>query len=230
MQVAVLSDIHANKPALDAVLNDIADRGIDRYICCGDLAGYYCWPNAVIETAQEHDFLAVRGNHDEALVQDTGFGVTGAAGQALDWTRSELSSESRRYLAELPYSRRETLAEQDIYVVHGSPRAPVEEYVYPQQVRDGFFTDQGIQNPPDILLLGHTHVPFTEHLDGSIVVNPGSVGQPRDGTPEASFAVIDLDGLDVAHHRVSYDIDAVAEQVHEEGLPVRLARRLYDGR
>jgi len=106
----------------------------------------------------------------------------------------------------------------------------VEEYVYPQQVRDGFFTDQGMQNPPDILLLGHTHVPFTEHLDGSIVVNPGSVGQPRDGTPEASFAVIDLDGLDVAHHRVSYDIDAVAEQVHEEGLPVRLARRLYDGR
>ncbi len=231
MQVAVLSDIHANKPALDAVINDIdANGGVDRYVFCGDIAGYYCWPNEVIAMAQQHDFLAVRGNHDEALAQGQTFGFSGAAGTALNWTQDVLTDTALTYLNELPYSRRETVAETDIYVTHGSPRAPVEEYVYPEQVVDGFFQEQGMTPIPDVLLLGHTHVPFTKHCDGALVMNPGSVGQPRDGDPHASYAVLDPEDRSAEVHRVSYDIDQVADRVRDEGLPDQLARRLYEGR
>jgi putative phosphoesterase len=231
MRIAVLSDIHANKPALDAVIDDItADGGVDQYIFCGDIAGYYCWPNEVIQTAQDHDFLPVRGNHDEALAQESGFGFGGVAGTALQWNQDALTNAALQYLKALPYSRRETFAATDVYITHGSPRAPVEEYVYPEQVVDGFFQEQGMTTVPDVLLLGHTHVPFTKRVNGTLVMNPGSVGQPRDGNPDASYAVLSPEDVSAEIRRVSYDIDQVADRVREEGLPEQLAHRLRSGR
>ncbi len=229
MTVAVLSDIHANLPALDAVLADIPDS-VETFLFCGDIIGYYCWPNAVIERARDHAFRGVRGNHDEAIVRGSGFGFSGVAGTALRWNRDQLTDDAQTYVRELPYSRRDTVRERDIYVVHGSPSSPVEEYVYPEQVREGFLRRQGMDGPPDILLMGHTHVPFATRINGTLVANPGSVGQPRDGDPKAAYALLDLDALEIEHRRTTYDIDRVADRITSEGLPDALARRLYDGR
>ncbi len=228
MRVATVSDIHANLPALDAVLEDMPD--VDKILFCGDLVGYYCWPNEVTARVEEHGVIGVRGNHDEAIIQGSLFGFGGVAGTALQWNNDRLTSATRTYLENQPYSQREELAGCDVYMVHGSPRSPVEEYVYPEQVTPAFFREQGMTTAPDVLLLGHTHVPFAEHAGDTLVVNPGSVGQPRDGDPDASYAVIDTDNLAVEHHRVSYDIDRVARRVSEEGLPEVLAQRLYNGR
>lgn len=229
MRIAVLSDIHANLPALDAVMADMPDT-VDTYLFCGDLVGYYCWPNSVVETAKEHGFRAIRGNHDEAIIRGSGFGFSGVAGTALRWNEEDLSDASLDYLQDLPYTRREQIEERDVYVVHGAPRSPVEEYVYPRQVQDGFLREQGLDDPPDVLLMGHTHVPFVKHVDGTLVANPGSVGQPRDGNPNAAYTLLDLDALELEHRRVPYPIDRVADRVSAEGLPDVLSQRLYDGR
>lgn len=226
MRVAVLSDIHANRPALDAVLDDIPTT-CDEILFCGDLVGYYPWPNAVTDLAADHNVQGVRGNHDEAIIQDSTFGFSGAAGQALHWTEAHLNDHTRDYLQELPYTRREEHGGQDILIAHGSPQAPTEEYVYPEQVDEHFLSRQNAF--PDILLLGHTHVPFTKTVDNTLVVNPGSVGQPRDGNPDAAYAVLDLDEPRAEIHRVQYDIDKVADAVTDADLPSMLAERLYRG-
>lgn len=225
MQAAVLSDIHANLPALEAVLTDIEEQGgADTYLFCGDVVGYYCWPNEAIRIAKERDFLAVRGNHDDVIARGELAGYP-----AQEWSRDELTETSLAFLQELPYSRRETLNGADVYIVHGSPRAPVEEYVYPEQVREAFFRQQGMRTVPDILLLGHTHVPFTKYVGDALVLNPGSVGQPRDGDPKASYALLDAENVSAEINRVAYDIDQVADRVREEGLPEQIADRLYAG-
>ncbi|MFB6295186.1 MAG: metallophosphoesterase, partial [Candidatus Nanohaloarchaea archaeon] len=120
----VVSDIHGNLPALDAVLGDAPDT--ETVICCGDLAGYYPWPDDVVGIARERGFLAVRGNHDEAVVTESTFGMNGAAADAARWTIDAISDDTRAFLEELPYTRRESVQGKDVFVVHGSPRAPVE--------------------------------------------------------------------------------------------------------
>ncbi|MFB6265855.1 MAG: metallophosphoesterase [Candidatus Nanohaloarchaea archaeon] len=221
----VLSDIHGNLPALEAVQDD-ADSVEDAFFC-GDMVGYYPWPDAVIETARENGFRAVRGNHDEALVSDSTFGFNSVAAEALDWTRENISDPALEYLEGIPYSRRESMSGVEILMVHGSPQRPVSEYVYPGQVDEKFVERQDVD--VDILLLGHTHVPFVNQVAGTLVVNPGSVGQPRDGDPRASYAEIDLQEQSAEVHRVEYDIDRVEEKVGEVDLPVTLAERLKRG-
>lgn len=222
----VLSDIHANLPALQAVIDDAGQH--DTVFFCGDLVGYYPWPDHAIETAREEHFLGVRGNHDEALVAESTFGFNSVAAEALRWTEENLSEESRAYLKELPYTRREEVQGADVLVVHGSPAAPVSEYVYPEQVTEQFLERQNVN--ADVLLLGHTHVPFVKRVGETLVVNPGSVGQPRDGDPRASYAVVNVEEQEADIRRVEYPVDAVREHVRAEGLPSPLADRLSRGR
>lgn len=225
----VISDIHANLPALEAVLADAPDDAIAQGIrFCGDLIGYYPWPNKVIDRAQDHAFVGVRGNHDEAMVTDSSFGFRGEAAEALQWQRERITDDHLAYLQRLPYTRREQVDGTDIFMAHGSPNAPVAEYVYPEHVTDTFLERQGVDT--DILLLGHTHVPFTRTVADTLVINPGSVGQPRDHNPKASYAVLDADTRSADIHRVSYDIERVADAVNDVGLPPMLADRLSSGR
>lgn len=220
-----LSDIHANRPALEAVLADVDD---DRFLFAGDLIGYYPFPNEVVAAARDHGFMGVRGNHDEALVTGTTFGFRGSAVQGVRYTDEHITDENRSYVEDLPYTRRESIDGTDVLIVHGSPTAPTEQYVHPAQVDAAFLDRQGVD--VDVLVMGHTHVPFVTHVDDTLVFNPGSVGQPRDGDERASYATFDPQTPDAEIRRVPYDIDATAAAVREAGLPERLAERLYQGR
>ncbi len=221
----VLSDIHANLPAFSAVVDHVDPA---RAFFCGDLVGYHPWPDEVAALAREHDLQGVRGNHDEAVLSGSTFGFNGMAADAVRWTIDTISDATRDHLESLPYTRRETVDGRDVMAVHGSPAAPTEQYVHPGMVDADFLARQDVD--VDVLLLGHTHVPFAKRVDGTLVVNPGSVGQPRDGDPRASYAELDLDTLEATIHRIDYPVAETQEAVRDAGLPERIASRLAEGR
>lgn len=222
VSMLVLSDIHANLPALEAVLDDAPQ---EPSLCCGDIVGYYPWPNDVIAHLQERAVTAVKGNHDNAILMDEVHGFRGLATQALAWQRSRLTDGSRSFLEALPTRVETRVAGQRVVMVHGSPSDPFQEYVYPDDVDAAFLERHGVD--ADIVLLGHTHVPFAKHVEGTLVANPGSVGQPRDGNPDAAYAV--LSGKGVEHRRVAYPVEDVVDAVKEADLPRVLGERLRRG-
>jgi putative phosphoesterase len=143
------------------------------------------------------------------------------AGAGVEYARERLDDSQIDWLASLPETR--TVADGRVKLVHGHPEDP-DRYTYPDEFAAELLGDE------DVLVLGHTHVQGHETFDEGVVLNPGSVGQPRDGDPRAAYAVLDLDSLSVQERRVEYDVDAVVEAVREAGLPERIGTRLYDGR
>ena len=219
MRIGVISDVHANHPALQTVLDDMPT--VDRIVCAGDVVGYYPWPAECVAAVRERDIPCVQGNHDRAVGTDDPFRFNPAAETGVEFAREALSSEQRSWLAALPEHR--TVADGRCRIVHGHPDDP-DRYTYPEDFGPHMLAGE------TALVLGHTHVQAAETFDDGLIVNPGSVGQPRDGDPRAAYAVIDLDDRTVDLHRVSYDIDAVIERVDAVGLPRSLGTRLRDGR
>lgn len=242
----VLSDIHGNLEALDAVLADAASAGCVDTICLGDLVGYGASPREVLDRIQT---LAprwiIRGNHDRVCA-----GITTAAlfspvaRTAIEWTRSQLHPAQLTYLAALMPGP--VPCEDGITLCHGAPHDEDFYILDSADARLGFQAD-----PARVILHGHTHVPtvfrlydraiydetpsrrvrWTIQLDDASrwLVNPGSVGQPRDGDPRAAYAVMDVDGRTVELRRVAYDIDRAQQRIRNAGLPDILARRLATG-
>ncbi len=219
MKVGVLSDIHGNKVALDAVLADMPP--VERLLCAGDIVGYNPWPAACVEWIRERSVPTVRGNHDRVTAAGGGAGFNSMAGAGVEYARKQLSEDQLAFLKALLDSRRE--CERRVRLVHGHPDDP-DRYTYPAQFRPELLGEE------DVLVMGHTHVQAHEVYDEGIVMNPGSVGQPRDGDPRAAYAVVDLDEMAVTEHRVEYDIERVQEAVREAGLPDQIADRLDKGR
>jgi diadenosine tetraphosphatase ApaH/serine/threonine PP2A family protein phosphatase len=239
VRIAVLSDIHSNLVALDAVLAQIGS--VDAVWHLGDVVGYGPEPDAVVERLAKLDATGVRGNHDAAAAGGEEIEwFNPEARTAMEWTRSVISDATREWLDALPPRR----VENDFTMVHGSPRDPIWEYV-----TSAALARAGLSAiPTEHGLHGHTHVPiaFTE-VDGRMrtlapragntvalgegrtLLNPGSVGQPRDGDPRASYMVIDTDAATATWGRAPYDIDAVATMIEAAGLPIRLADRLRVG-
>ena len=241
MRIAVLSDIHANVPALEAVL---ADAGrVDAVWHLGDVVGYGPDPDGVVERLRAVGAIGVRGNHDAAAVGgDEIDWFNPDARRAMEWTRTAVSPATVEWLAALPERRTEGNAD----LVHGSHREPIWEYVTSADIARANLAHVVVP----IGLHGHTHVPiaFVEGQAGGRVevvrgrrgttlelggrralVNPGSVGQPRDGEPEASYLILDPEAGTVSWHRVSYDIGAVQEGMRAAGLPPPLIARLALG-
>jgi diadenosine tetraphosphatase ApaH/serine/threonine PP2A family protein phosphatase len=239
VKLALLSDIHSNLEALEAVLQALPQ--VDRIVVLGDIVGYGPDPNAVISRLRSVGARAVQGNHDQATWKPAlldWFNPDAAA--ALRWTRAELSRENQRYLAQLPVYGR--LGRHRM--VHGSPRKPyVLEYILEELQALEILNRLGRR----LCFFGHTHLPRVFSEDGewvppvaaetdwlplpdSALVNPGSVGQPRDGYPEAAFAVVDLEGPAVQFRRVAYDIPATQKKILDAGLPEVEAARLAYGR
>ena len=242
MRVAVLSDIHANLVALDAVLDDVATLPpVDATWVCGDIVGYGPQPNEVIARLRTIDALAVMGNHDGAAVGvvDPAW-FNDAAAAAISWTAAELTAEAQSFLANLPERR----VDGDLTAVHGSPRDPIWEYVTSIDVARANLGAYETR----VCLFGHTHLPIVyAESDGGmdaitpeapsmalpggrLMLNPGSVGQPRDGDPRSSYAVLDLAGATVTFRRVSYDIARTQQLMRERQLPSWLVERLSHGR
>jgi len=215
MKILLLADIHANWPALSAI-----QESFDACLFLGDLVDYGTNPGPCIDWVQTHASAAVRGNHDHAVAQrivargGSGFRELAAATRPLHW--DVLSPKQLKYLARLPVTMNFTLDGLRFLLVHATPRDPMDEYLVddPQGWRARL---QGFG--ADIVCVGHTHVQFQLELDGMRVVNPGSVGQPRDGDPRCAYAVIEDGRLEL--RRVKYDIDATLRHMQESGVSAR---------
>ena len=218
MRVAVISDVHGNRVALDAVLEDLP--GVAGVLCAGDVVGYGPWPGECVDVVRREGATAVVGNHDRAVVQDTGFRFNSMAKAGVEYARDELNDEQFEYLADLPEER--LAAGGRVKLVHGHPDDP-DRYTRPHEFSPRLLDDE------DVLVMGHTHVQHHEKYGDGIVLNPGSVGQPRDGDPRAAYALLDLDRMDVEERRVEYDVDEVQDAVANADLPARIGTRLARG-
>jgi predicted phosphodiesterase len=246
MRVAVVSDIHANLPAFEAALTAIEAAGVDEVWSLGDTIGYGAEPDECADLARERCDLCLVGNHDLAVLGALDVGAfSEAAAAAVAWTRTHVSERTLAMLGELePVGEREGIG-----LFHASPRDPVWEYVLSAEQADACLDVQ----PSRIALIGHSHVSlFFCRLDdeegageirgaqagndtlldlttGAWLVNPGSVGQPRDGDPRAAWLELDTEEQSARFHRVDYDVERAAEAIASAGLPRRLADRLRVG-
>jgi diadenosine tetraphosphatase ApaH/serine/threonine PP2A family protein phosphatase len=243
MRILIAADIHANLEALEAVLRHAEGSGaVDRLWCPGDIVGYGPDPKACIARVRQYPHLAVAGNHDFAAAGSIGTSdFNAAAAEAAAWTAGQLNYEERRYLEQLP----EVAYEGDFTLVHGSLRAPIWEYVLSMPAMEAQF--RLMETPFSVI--GHSHVAFLaeEGNDGKVwmstwqdgetvnlpqsrlIINPGGVGQPRDGDPRAAYALYDSDARAITLHRVEYDIAATQAKMRAAGLPASLADRLSYG-
>jgi diadenosine tetraphosphatase ApaH/serine/threonine PP2A family protein phosphatase len=239
-QVAILSDIHGNLEALEAVLERLDRLGIKEQVCLGDLVGYGPDPGPCIERARDVFRAIVAGNHDYAAagLEDLNY-FNPIAKQAMQWTMRKLGPEEKDYLGRLPLLRHI----ESCTLVHSTPRRPrIWDYV--MTIDDALRQKDGFQN--QICFIGHSHVPFffeysphghaipeLPHLilepDRRYLVNVGSVGQPRDGDPRACFCVYDLDEATLRMERVPYPVEIIQEKIIKAGLPSYLAQRLALG-
>jgi diadenosine tetraphosphatase ApaH/serine/threonine PP2A family protein phosphatase len=245
MRVAVLTDIHSNLPALEAVLGSIDRAGVEQVWCLGDVVGYGADPDACADLVREHCDLCLAGNHDLAVLGGLDISrFSETAAEAVEWTRVNVAERTLEFLRELePAGLRE-----DAALFHASPRDPVWEYVLSIEQADDCMDVQ----PERVALIGHSHVSlfFTrpdreergdtrgaQMSDGALLdlrrgtwlVNPGSVGQPRDGDPRAAWLELDTAEQAARSHRVGYDIGRAAAAIAAAGLPQRLAERLHTG-
>lgn len=226
MRLAILSDIHSNIHALRNVAADIRTKGgTDLTVCAGDIVGYGAFPNECCKAAAALSKLTVLGNHDlAALDHDTAF-MNPYAAQAVLWTSSRLEDDSKTWLRTLTTEARFHAAGLEVAMYHGSVGSWT-DYVYAEAATDSLLKKARC----NLLLLGHTHVPFVKRLQSGLIVNPGSVGQPRDGDPRSSYVMFDTDSKDCEVVRLDYDVDKAAEAIESAGLPRFLADRLYIGR
>ena len=244
MRVLVISDIHANLTALDAVLADAAGQSYEAVWCLGDLVGYGPQPNACIERVRSlHGLVCLVGNHDKAVLGELDINAFNHdARAAIQWTQAELSAANQEYLRSL--QPQDEIG--DFTVVHASPRQPIWEYILNRYIaRDNF----AYFDTP-YCLVGHTHVPVVFHepglngecgeslpdcgevwpLDGQrLIINPGSVGQPRDSNPDASYAFLDTEARTWEYRRVPYDVALTQQQMRAAGFPERLIVRIAYG-
>ena len=248
MKRAIISDIHSNLEAIEAVLQDIDSQNVDEIYCLGDLVGYGPNPLEVTDLIMKRTKVCLLGNHDQATLFDPE-GFNPGAEQAIFWTREQLekqsgpqSSKRWDFLGELPRQ----LREDDTLYVHGSPRNPLNEYVFQENIYDEKKMERLFAVVPKYCFQGHTHVPgvFTEsreffapadvgytYILGSqkLMINVGSVGQPRDRDPKACYAIVE--GNILTFRRVEYDFAKTSDKIRKiDDLDNYLGDRLFTGR
>jgi len=244
VRVAILTDIHSNLPALEAVLAAIEEAGIERRWSLGDVVGYGAQPDECARLVSERCELSLVGNHDLAVTGEISTDVFSAsAAAAVDWTRANAEASTVEYLKSLQPEN----TEHEVGLYHASPRDPVWEYVLAVDQARECMAEQAAR----VSLIGHSHVALwfsdgqgpaggggggqaeggkqIDLSDDRWLLNPGSVGQPRDGDSRAAWLELDTDEWKATYHRVQYDIDAAAEAIRAAGLPELLADRLYVG-
>lgn len=247
MRILIISDIHANLTAFKSVLEHANGRW-DTIWFLGDLVGYGPDPNECAQELQKYSHIALSGNHDKAVLGELDIkSFNREAKYAITWTQEAITSETRDFLQSLPSKQ----VEGDFTLAHASPRYPVWEYILdPLTASENF---NWFETP--FCLVGHTHVPviFEEHLNGfrrvnvrppiysnssrdalplgpeRLIINPGSVGQPRDSDPRAAYALLDTDAMTWTYQRVPYPVRDVQERMEKFGMPKRLVNRLAYG-
>ena len=243
MRYAIIADIHSNLDAFQAVLEDIRKKGrVDEIWCLGDIVGYGPEPRQCIELVKKYCTICVVGNHDLAAIGKMELSYFNPlAAEACLWTTEQLNPVDSHYLGSLPLKEER----DDFLLVHGSPTEPALEYIISASIAEknfAFFANK-------FCLVGHSHIPAAYKQEGAtcqtihlmagvglvlhkqrMIVNPGSVGQPRDGDPRASYAIYDSEGLMLRLYRVEYNIEATQNKMMRAHLPVHLITRLEQGR
>ena len=233
-RVAVITDIHANLPALQAALRRVDDLDLDSVYCGGDLVGYGPHPNEICALIAERAIPTIYGNYDHAIardLEDCGCAYVtqhdrALGQQSVDWTLEHTDERSKTFMRELPFDLRFTVGESHIHLVHGSPRK-VNEYLFEDKPASLYERLAGAEEG-DVLIFGHTHKPWVHEYAGVLFVNCGSVGKPKDGDPRGAFALLEAEegGIGVRIERVEYDAAAVAREVTAVGLPSEFADKL----
>ena len=234
-EIAVITDIHANLPALQAALARIEELGITEIYCGGDLVGYGPHPNEVCALIAERQIPTIYGNYDYAIARD--LDDCGCAyidqhdrelGQkSVEWTLAHTDRAAKDFMRELPFDLRFELADRLVHLVHGSPRK-VNEYLFEDKPAR-LYERLAAGEDADTLVFGHTHKPWMNAFGGVLFVNCGSIGKPKDGDLRAAFAILDLDDggqVRARIERVAYDAQAVAAEVRDAGLPAEYADKL----
>jgi putative phosphoesterase len=237
-QITVFGDVHANMPALEAVLADIARRGLTNLYCLGDLVGYGTFPNEVIAAIREQDIPAIMGNYDEGVghnSDDCGCAYTEPAAEALGkrsiaWSNAHTSPENKAYLRGLVDKIPLQLGDLKVMLVHGSPRK-INEYLFADRPEKSLIRLLDMVGA-DVLVCGHTHLPYHRVLsDGRQVINAGSVGKPKDNDPRPGYITLSAEGtsLTVDFIRVEYDVEAAAQAIETTEMPHEYAQMLRLG-
>lgn len=245
MRYLVLSDLHSNLEAFDAVLSDAGRRGFDRAVCMGDLVGYGANPNEVVERVRELDPVIIRGNHDKVISGvESGEQFNFLAIQSCQWTQQALSAENLAYLGALPKGPRQV--DEGFWIAHGTP---LDEDSYILNEFDAIEVFRGFSE--DTCFFGHSHIPTVFAVDETdglylmapmgdeerialkpstrYLINCGSVGQPRDRNPKAAYGIFDSQSRILRIHRVAYDLEATQAKILATNLPRFLAERLAFG-
>lgn len=242
MLYGIIADIHSNLEAFRTVLQEL--RAVDQIVCLGDIVGYGPDPNECVAVMQEKNIPTVAGNHDKAAIREMSTQwFNENARLAVEWTSEQLTDDSIAFLKSLPLS----LEFEDFQIVHGSLRNPLEEYV--TSLNEAAATIELMTKP--LCFIGHSHIPLyvgltkegvykgRELADKDLVemsifrktlINPGGVGQPRDGDPRASFGIYDSEKKEFTLHRVEYNVQMVQEKMKMAGLPQSLIDRLKFGK
>jgi predicted phosphodiesterase len=240
--VALLSDVHGNLPAFQAVLEDIRREGVDACWCLGDLVGYGAQPDECVALAAEACDFCLVGNHDLVVIGQLDVAdFSENAAVAATWTREHIASDSVKYLSALSPEDED----HKVGLYHASPRDPVWEYVLSTSQADACMDEM----TPRVAAIGHSHVALwfrrknggcacgdiakdgTEQdlSEGDWIVNPGGVGQPRDGDPRAAWLLLDLERWTASWRRVEYPVEEAARAIQQAGLPAALSDRLFVG-
>ncbi len=236
MRIAVFSDVHANLQAMQAVWQDIESRRPDATYCLGDLVGYGANPNEVIDFIQQQAIPTVMGNYDEGVgfdLADCGCSYPDPAERrlgdlSLRWTRAVTDSKHKEYLRALPMQIRLEERRPTKLLVHGSPRS-LKEYLYADR-GDTVLERMAKLAGTDVLLFGHTHLPYARWVGKTLLVNTGSVGKPKDGDVRAGYVMLELGRRpQVSIHRVAYDVEAAARAIRQTELPAHFADLLLSG-
>lgn len=237
MLLAAFSDVHGNRHALEAVLADIRQHSPDFIVCLGDLVGYGAFPNEVIETIRAASISTVMGNYDDGVgfdKEECGCAYTDPADiargdRSLRWTQQVVTAENKAWLRSLPRELRFEVEGRRILCVHGSPRR-INEYLYedrPERSLERMLAGLGA----DVVLCGHTHLPYQRSVGRVDLINVGSAGKPKDGDPRAGYALIELgDQVRASFPRVEYEVEAAARAIEATDLPHEFAEALRKAR
>lgn len=233
MRIAIISDIHGNKEALETALEDIRQRAPDRIVCLGDIVGYGANPVECLAAVREATPYIVLGNHDEAIFDPSKREhFAPMAREAIIWTSNQLAASDRNFLAGLPYR----LRIDEFLFVHATPEHPEEwDYIFggfEARLHSRAFTER-------VCFVGHSHIPAVYSMTAGttayngkdrFIINVGSIGQPRDGNPDLSYGIVDSVAGTYENIRLRYDVKAAVKKILANGLPQRLAHRLLEGR
>jgi putative phosphoesterase len=234
-RVAIITDIHANLPALEGALDRVDALDVDGLYCGGDLVGYGPHPNEVCAVIEERGIPTIYGNYDHAIARDhddCGCAYVTPADRELgqrsvEWTLRNTSAASKAFMRGLPFDLRFELGSARVRLVHGSPRK-VNEYLFEDKPAHTFERIAGGADC-DVLVFGHTHKPWVHEYGGVLFVNCGSVGKPKDGDPRGALALLEADAggtVRASIERFDYDAEAVAREVEVAGLPAEFAAKL----